>query len=439
MVKKSAKTIKKIENKKTPPAGNLSVFEGVFPKTKIRVIGIGGGGGSIVSEISKSLKKASFVVADTDIRALKKSSNTQHFYFGQNLTCGLGTGMNPDLAKEAIDKEKEKITKLFKDQDISILIACLGGGVGSGATPVFAEAAQQLKNITLGIFTLPFKFEGERKSKAANDSLKLLKGSLNASITIPNERIFKIINEKTPITEALSIINKSLIKSLESLIDIIYNPGLINIDFADVRTILKGKGKLAFLNTAEAEGKNKTEEILKNILRNPLYSYTNLNVEKILFNISGGKNLLMSDVEKISQGIASLNPRAKIIFGISKNPKYKNKIKTTLLITGEEKKFKKEKAEKKAPTKREPAGKSKEIKKPEIKKKGVEKKSSSKIPVNKEGIIKAPEQPKKEVKKQEVRRTALEIKKAEELEESKKLTEENEFEIPAFLRRAAKK
>ena len=401
-------------------------FEGIYPKTRIRVVGIGGGAGSIVSEIAKSLKRCSFIVADTDIRSFKKSKNVKPFYFGQNLTQGLGTGMNPDLAKEAIQKEKDKVTKLFKDQDISILISCLGGGVGSGATPVFTEAAQQSKNITLGIFTLPFRFEGEKKYKIAVNSLKLLKDSLNASITIPNERIFKIINDKTPIAEALSIVNKGLIKSLESLIEIIYNPGLINIDFADIRTVLKGKGKLAFLNTFEADGKNKIEEIIKNILRNPLYNY-NLAAEKILFNISGGSNLLMSEVEKIGIVIAELNPRAKIIFGISKNSKHKNKIQVTLLVTGDEKKLQKIKTGRAILIKKKnvqsPKGKKKIALVPAKKKKGIIQKTVSK----------------KETKKQEIRRSALEIKKAEELEESKKLVEENEWEIPAFLRRSSKK
>ena len=237
-----------------------------FFKAKIKVIGIGGGGGSIVSEIGRSLNKATFVVADTDARAFKKRAGIKNFLFGQELTHGLGTGVNPELGRQAAESEKEKIARFFEDQDIVIFIASLGGGLGSGATKVFAEAAQDFRGITLGIFTLPFKFEGSNKYKIAIKALRELRKTLNVSITIPNERIFKIIEANTAITDAFSIVNKSLIESLESLIDLIYSPGIINIDFADLRAILGGKGNLAFLNTSEASGKHRAEEVAEAIL-----------------------------------------------------------------------------------------------------------------------------------------------------------------------------
>lgn len=305
-----------------------------FFKAKIKVIGIGGGGGSIVSEIGRSLHKATFVVADTDVRSFKKKSGIKYFLFGQELTHGLGTGLNPDLARSAAEQEKEKITKLFENQDIVIFIASLGGGVGSGATKVFVEAFKDFKGIAFGIFTLPFKFEGKSKYKIAYKYLKELRKLLNVSITIPNERIFKVIDSNVPITEAFSVVNKNLIESLESLIDLIYSPGIINIDFADVRAILQGKGNVAFLNIAEASGKDKVEKITKEVLHNPLYQNNNFVSEKVLFNIEGGKTLSMFEVDIISRVIAEQNPKAKIIFGISKNAKYSNKIKTTLLMTG---------------------------------------------------------------------------------------------------------
>ncbi|MBU2539869.1 cell division FtsZ family protein [Patescibacteria group bacterium] len=432
-------------------------------RPKIRVIGVGGGGGSIVSEIGRSLEKASFVIADTDIRAIGKKPGIKYFYFGKDVTHGLGTGMNPELARQAAEKEKEKITKLLEGQDIIILVSSLGGGLGSGATPVFAELSQKLGNVTLGIFTLPFRFEGKKKSKISSKSVRDIRECLNALIVIPNERIFKIIGEKTSITEAFSLVNKNLIESLESLIDLIYNPGLINIDFADVRTILKGRGMMAFLNSAEATGKNRAEEVVQNILNNPLYN-SNIKAEKMLFNISGGKNLGMIEVEKISKSISILNPKAKIIFGISKNTKSKNKIKTTLLITGPS--F--------APTP-EPV----EIKKPiivkkEEKKKVPKKKIKMKIEKNLPALLRQPAslrkallagkelQAGKKIKKQSfhapviktsvpivvssstdktedkkgmIRRNALEVKTAQELEENKRINQEAEWEIPAFLRR----
>jgi cell division protein FtsZ len=474
---------KKVSPKRTPtdfPAKEIF-------RTRIKVIGIGGGGGSIVSEIGRSLEKATFVIADTDIRALKKRQGIKYFWFGENFTHGLGTGVNPELAKEAAESEKEKITKLFKDQDIVILIASLGGGLGSGATPVFAEAAKSFGAITFGIFTLPFRFEGENKSKIAKKALSSLRNSLNVSITIPNERIFKIIDDNTAITKAFSIVNKNLIESLESLIDLIYNPGVINIDFADLRTILKGRGNLAFLNTIEERGKNRADKIAEKLLYNPLYQSNNFIPEKILFNISGGSNLSMFEVEKISKSIADFYPKAKIIFGISKDSKAKNKIKTTLLMAGpsrsveitkvkeqekpevvsREKTAKKEKPlagrkkAKKSIPKKAPEHKKTEVqigslipifeKRVATAREGLSQSESPRPRASREAgapdlasardavaagerkfnIVEITSSPAKKA----IRRNALEIKKAQEMEESKRLAQEKEWEIPAFLRR----
>jgi cell division protein FtsZ len=249
------------------------------------------------------------------------------------------------------------------------------------------------------------------------------------------------------------MVNKNLIESLESLIDLIYNPGVINIDFADLRTILKGRGNLAFLNTLEESGKSRADKISEKILHNDLYQNNNFIAEKILFNIAGGPNLSMVEVEKISRKISERNPQSKIIFGISNSPKLKNKIKTTLLMTGSsvfgkvvkpETKFNEEVVieEKKA---------SAVIKKPKkIKKKKQEKQEKAvvsagknlvpvfnNIPVEQTSVISSAqlaimeEQPKKKT----IRRTAIEAKKIQETEENKRFLQEEEWEIPAFLRR----
>ena len=452
-------------------------------RAKIKVIGIGGGGGSIVSEIGRSLEKATFVIADTDIRALKKKSGIKYFWFGQDLTHGLGTGVNVDLAKQAAESAREKISGFFRDQDIIIFVASLGGGLGSGAAQVFAEAAREFGGITFGIFTMPFKFEGKNKQRIAQAALKSLRKSLNVSLVIPNEKIFKIIGESTPITNAFSTVNKSLIESLESLIDLIYNPGIINIDFADLRTILSGLGNSAFLNTVEESGKNRTEKICEKIFRNPLLQNSGFTTQKILFNIAGAESLSMFEVEKISSHIANLHPKAKIIFGISKNAKLKNKIKTTILMTGapfgsqvikEAEPVKMNEPEVVAEKKKEPVAekiiiknKSKKIvasvkpkKSPpalptgqaggrQAKPRKVKKNNPvSLIPVFEQPVVPIPilEQRKidivrvgatleSELGKKAIRRSGLEIKRAEELEEKKKLAQEKEWEIPAFLRK----
>lgn len=427
-------------------------------KAKIRVIGIGGGGVSIVSEIGRSLGKASFVVADSDVRAFKKRPGIKNFLFGQQLTHGLGTGLNVELARQAAQAEEEKIKKLFEGQDIVIFIASLGGGLGSGATQVFAQAAKDFGGISFGIFTLPFKFEGKNKQTIALKALKQLRGWLNVSITIPNERIFKVIDASAAITDAFSMVNKGLIESLESLIELISSPGIINIDFADLRAILRGMGNFAFLNTAEAQGKDRAEKIIHDVLHNPLYQSNNFMAQKILFNIAGGGNLSMLEVNTISRAIFEKNPQAQIIFGISKNAKLKNKIKTTLLMTGLPEGFKEQgpvasKAVKKlVVAARKPAVKVSAVKvafkarrRPKVKsaKKVVVKTAppaalpSTQMPpavmasaaVALAGALSEVGQEKKAI-----RRNALEAKKQEDLAEQQKTKQEEEWEIPAFLR-----
>ncbi len=447
------KTRKFLSKKKIPAGAKASqiFIAKSFFKAKIKVIGVGGGGGSIVSEIGRSLHKASFVIADTDIRAFKKRRGIKYFLFGQEMTHGLGTGLNTQLARAAAESEKEKIAKLFEGQDIVIFIASLGGGLGSGATRTFVEAAKDFGGITFGIFTLPFKFEGKNKYKIASKALNELRKSLNVSITIPNERIFKIIDANTAITDAFSIVNKSLIESLESLIDLIYSPGVINIDFADLKVILNGKGNLAFLNTTEASGHDRAQKVIQQILHNPLYQSNNFKTEKVLFNIAGGGNLSMLEVDKISRVIAEQCPRAKIIFGISKEAEYKNKIKTTLLMTG---------PQAGQNVKDEDAIKAQDGKKAKKAVKSASNKKKKKRAGPKTGILQehnipfentlAPlfgdvpaeaglkrlsisEEPLNQ--KKAIRRNALDIKKAEEMEENKKSQQEKEWEIPAFLRK----
>ena len=430
-------------------------FTKSFFKAKIKVIGIGGGGGSIVSEIGRSLGKASFVVADTDVRSFKRRAGIKYFLFGQELTHGLGTGLNVDLAKRAAESEKEKISKIFEDQDIVIFIVSLGGGLGSGATQVFAQAMEDFNGISLGIFTLPFRFEGKNRQKIATRALKDLQDKLNVSITIPNERIFKVIDANTSITDAFSIVNRNLVESLESLIDLIYNPGIINIDFADLKAILSGKGNLAYLNTAEASGKDRVQTIVHDILHNPLYQTNNFKAQKVLFNIAGGVNLSMFEVDKISRAIFEKNEKAKIIFGISKDHKLKNKVKTTLLTTGPGfgSQIKKEqdvvKVEQKPVIKNlaavKGASKSRKAKKEPIKPKVVlqkEKAEKENIPLpvfNKSPVepiaVKRISTLEVVEEKRAVRRNALEAKKVRETRESEKTEQEKEWEIPAFLRK----
>jgi len=472
--KKIQKKVKRVKLKKTPKE--------VISKTKIRVIGIGGGAGSIISEIASRVKKADFVVANTDVRALREiDKKVKKFQFGQSLTSGLGTGMNMEVGEMAAQQEKDKIEKLFEGQDLCIIISCLGGGTGGGAGSVFAKISRNANCLTYGIFTLPFKFEGEKKQEISREALLKIRPYLSAFSIIPNERIFQIIDKDTPLKEALSAINQKLAQNLEGLIEMIYSPGLINIDFADFKTILAGRGKLAYLNTIEIKEPHR-EEAIKKVISSPLYSYTIKGARGILYNIVGGRFLQLSDVSRISGIVSDLvNKNAKIIFGIDQQKKYEDKIRITLLATGcsAKNEFLKKKESKPKPSpkpkaisklpkidrakpktktpktkplsesKQEPKlkPKSKPKPKPKIKRKSKSKKSNLKKPNSKKSNSKkinfAPESKEKpsppslgtEPEPQKVRRNALQLRKAMEEEEKELLEKERIWETPAIFRR----
>lgn len=498
MAKKPKKKLKKPlpkAGKKEGEAEKVSTLK----RTKIRVVGIGGGGGNIVSELAQKVGRATFVAANTDLQALKQvSRKVERFPFGQSLTRGLGTGMNPGLAEAAAQNEKERIKKIFQGQDLVILIACLGGGTGSGAAALFAKASQGLGNLTYGIFTLPFQFEGEKKKVIAKGALESLRTKLNTFTVLPNERIFQIIEKTTPLKEAFSSINKNLTAALEGLIETIYHPGLINIDFADLRTILEGRGRLAYLNTfslpkvaetkshlpsrsasPSATKEGTAREAVERAMTSPLYPYGIKGAKGVLFNIAGEKDLSLEEVNQISKTILEkANPEAKIIFGIQPllSGGNKNIIKTTIFATGctnfkekpagsskKSKRRKTKRPKKKPAVKRKrrkrrslsrfPSAETKPVPKllPEVKK--IEKTKKSKPKKRKVKIKKKPEKKPEpasaaeaeETKKEKpnasgvkvpvkVRKNALQVKKETEEAEKEILEKEKFWETPAFLR-----
>ena len=331
----SKKIIKRINEPKQNILLNLIEEKNSIYKPKMRVVGIGGGGGSIISEIAPRIKKVDFLAANTDIQALKGlAKECKIFQFGQNLTYGLGCGMDPRIGAKAALDEREKIDKIFQGVDLTVIVASLGGGTSSGAAPEFVKAAKEAGSLTFGVFTLPFQFEGEKKSFIAKNALDKLSPDLNIVTIIPNDAIFQFIDKKTPLKQALSAVNKLLAEGLEGLVEMIYLPGLINIDFADLRSTLGGRGKLAYFKTALAGGQDRAEAVSKELLKNPLNEYNIRGAEKILFNITASKDLKMKEVEQISGEISDFNKKAQIIFGVSQNQKYGDNIRITLLAVG---------------------------------------------------------------------------------------------------------
>ncbi|MDK2949234.1 MAG: cell division protein FtsZ [Patescibacteria group bacterium] len=374
-------------------------------KIKIRIIGVGGGGGNIISELSKKLKdfstqKVDFVAVNTDNQALKSLPKTvKTFSFGNNTTRGLGTGRNFEVGEKAAKEDIEKMKQLFKeDRDLYIFVSSLGGGTGTGATPVLVKIAEEMGLNSIGIFTLPFSFEGKKKMDAALKSLEKIKESLNAHMILPNEKIFSIAKEEISFADSLNLLNSRLSESLEGLLRTIYMPGLINIDWADIRTIIEGKKKTAYLNFTKAKSTSNVEEVTAELLKSPVLEYPFENAENVMFNVESDKNLSLQMLSLISEKISELSPNARIIFGLMQNPKFKNDIRITILATAEEAKEEGKKKSKKQKPKKKPV----------------------------------------EEKEVEIRKSALEIKEEESKEKEKEDEEESVYEIPAFLRKKKK-
>ncbi len=424
---------------------------------KVVVVGIGGGGGSIVGEIAKSISKKNapymgkikFVIANVDQQAIKAAPRqVETFYFGEKITYGLGCGMNLSLGEESALQSKIGIEKLLRKYDFCIFITSLGGGTGSGAGPIFAEISKNLGLLTLGICTLPFSFEGKERGRIAQISLEKFKANLNSFIIIPNQRIFRIIDKKTSLQKSLSSMNNILVKSVEGIIETLYFHGLINLDFSDFRATLSQEGALTYLNCQEFSGQDRAEKAVEAVLKNPLISYNITGVKNMLFNIAGDKEMRMSEVEHISKMISDFNPQAKIIFGVSQDSYYKDKIKITLLAVGCEARKPKRKIKVKLDGKRK-------MEKEKIE--SSEKQEQEEIILNKrdlnekskkiEGKIKKEKKKKINIKKKRlakkikiaknttVRRDALDLHKQTQENEKKILEEESKWDVPAFLRK----
>ncbi len=447
MAKKSKTKLKKKVKVKSPAktmAAAKNVSAKVLPeeikRTKIRVIGLGGGGGNIVSGLAGKIAKASFVVADTDLKSLKNcSKKVAKFQFGQTLTRGLGTGMNPELGSAAAQSEKEKIKKLCQGYDLCILVASLGGGVGSGAISTFAKISRELGNLTYGIFTLPFNFEGERKTEIALNALREARAHFNAITFIPNERVFQVINKDTPLREALSSVNKFLSESLGGLIETIYEPGLINIDFADFRTVLEGNGRIAYLNAAEVQSKeSSTRDLIETVLKSPFYPYTIKGTKGILFNIIGEKSLSLTEVSQISKAISDLaNSEAKIIFGVSQQLKQSSTVRTVLLATGCDASSEIRVAPPKESEKKSNLAKNKKMVGARVNKSKSKIVRKNKTAKEKPAVAEKEETVSQETieNEEKIRKNALQIKEEAEEVEKEMAEKESFWETPAFLRK----
>lgn len=306
------------------------------PIANIKVVGVGGGGGNAVSRMNQNgMRGVQFIAINTDHQDLDHCEVRHRLYIGKNLTRGLGTGMNPDLGRQAAEENRSEIAEAVKGADIVFVAAGLGGGTGSGASPVIAEAAKQSGALTLAFVTKPFSFEGSQRQRIAEEALMKLKDKVDALIVVPNDRIFNIIEKDVPVLKAFEAIDAVLRNSLEGIVELIMSPGIINVDFADVRTIIQDAGS-AIVGVGIASGQDRAVNAVQQALNSPLLEVNPEGARGVLLGISGSKDLKMSEINDAAKMVAqTVDPGAKIIFGAYYDRRLKpNQIKITLVATG---------------------------------------------------------------------------------------------------------
>jgi len=303
---------------------------------KIRVVGIGGGGGNALNRmIEAGIEGVDFIAVNTDVQALNNNKAPNKIQIGHQLTKGLGSGGHPEIGKQAAMEDTEKLIQLLEGSDMVFLTAGLGGGTGTGATPIIANLAAELDVLTIAICSLPFEFEGKVRGKQAEEGLNDLKSAVDTVIAIPNERLLQTVSLDTSIQDAFKMADDILRQAVQGVSDLITKPGLINLDFADLKSIMKGMG-VAFMGTGIAGGENRAAEAANKAICSPLLIDTSIEGAKgVLINITGGKDLTLHEVSKASQLIHKLaHPEANIIFGTVIDSTMKEMVKVTVIATG---------------------------------------------------------------------------------------------------------
>ncbi len=303
---------------------------------KIRVMGIGGGGGNALnSMISQStIQGVDFICVNTDAQSLLLNQAATKLQIGENLTKGLGSGGNPDIGKEAAEESYEKIKELINGTDMIFLTAGMGGGTGTGATPVIARAAKEVGALTVAVVTKPFAFEGTRRMVAAEDGIEELKDKVDTLIIIPNQRILDVVDKKLSLLEAFKVADSVLTQGVQGISDLITLPGLINVDFADVRTIMSNAGS-ALMGIGTGVGENRAQAAARAAVASPLLEISMDGARGVLFNIIGGPDLTMNEVDEAAKIVASAaDPDANIIFGATIDETMHDQLKITVIATG---------------------------------------------------------------------------------------------------------
>jgi cell division protein FtsZ len=302
---------------------------------RIVVMGVGGGGTNAVNRmIEVGVRGVEFIAVNTDAQALARAEAPIRLRIGEKLTRGLGAGGRPEIGARAAEESAEQIYEVFKDADMVFIAAGMGGGTGTGASPVIAGIAQEVGALTVGVVTKPFPFEGARRYQAAEQGIEELKGKVNTLITIPNERLLEVIDKKTPLQQAFSVVDDVLRQGIQGISELITVPGLINVDFADVKSIMSESGA-ALMAIGHGKGEARAAEAARMAIASPLLDVSMNGARGVLFNVTGGSDLTLTEIQEAADLIIqAADSEANIIFGAVIDPEMQGEVKVTLIATG---------------------------------------------------------------------------------------------------------
>jgi cell division protein FtsZ len=315
---------------------NISLEEMEELRPQITVFGVGGAGGNAVNNmIASGLTGVSFVVANTDAQALTNAQAIQRIQIGRAITQGLGAGARPEIGRAAAEENLSEIVEHLKGSHMCFIAAGMGGGTGTGAAPVIARAAKEMNILTVGVVTKPFQFEGAHRMKLATEGIEELHQYVDTLIVIPNQNLFRVANEKTTFTQAFQLADQVLHSGVRGVTDLMLLPGLINLDFADVRSVMSEMGK-AMMGTGEGEGDHRAIAAAEAAISNPLLDDVSLKgARAVLINITGGEDLTLFDVDEATNRIRNdVDPEANIIFGAVFNENMTGKVRVSVVATG---------------------------------------------------------------------------------------------------------
>jgi cell division protein FtsZ len=307
----------------------------ISPMAKIKVVGVGGGGGNAVNRmVGSELTNVDFIAINTDAQALYYNNAPHKINVGKATTKGLGAGSNPEIGKKSAEESSEEIRAALEGADMVFVTAGMGGGTGSGAAPIVAEIAKELGALTVAVVTKPFSFEGTQRMKHAELALQTLKERVDTLIVIPNDKILNIIDKKTPLMDAFTIVDDVLRQGIQGISDLITVGGLINVDFADVKTIMQSAGS-ALMGIGFGAGENRAVEAARAAIDSPLLELSIEGARGIILNITGGNDLSMFEIDEAARVVTEYtSEEAHVIFGAVVNDAYTGEVKVTVIATG---------------------------------------------------------------------------------------------------------